>query len=326
MNLVLKTLVSSSVLLALSANAALDPKKAPSENFDLSQWKIVVPIEDVKPERKGKVMEVSRTEINQGYSHPEWFYTDTKTGAMVFAAPNKAMTTPNSSNARSELHAQLSASPEEYDIANNFALASNPKASEYGAIGGRMSATLAIDHVSLSGDHRHNDSFSVVVGQIHARHNEPLKIFYRKLPDQEFGSLYWNYENNALGDNYHKRLDIPHNVFGKSGIRYGEPMPMDGIKLGEHFSYEVNVEGDMMHLTFTKDADTKKPIIKKFSINLAKGKYLNNEYDSGYQNELFFYKAGAYNQCSTGSVGCTNNGMEAGDYTQVSFYKLVLDQ
>lgn len=325
MKLILKTILSSAVALTFSANA-LDATKPPSENFDLRRWKIVIPIEDVKPERKGKVMEVSKTELSKGYSHPEWFYTDPKTGAMVFAAPNKAMTTPNSSNARSELHAQLSDSTTEYDIANNFALASNPNAKKYGAIGGAMTATLAVDHVSLSGDHRHNDSFSVVIGQIHGRHNEPLKIFYRKLPDHEYGSVYWNYENNALGDHYNKRLDIPHDVFGKAGLRYGLEDPADGVKLGEKISYEVNVVGDMMHLKFTKNAESGKPIVKTFSIDLAKGKYLGNKYDAGYRDELLFYKAGAYNQCSTGSVGCTNKGMEAGDYAKVSFYELVLKQ
>ncbi|MEZ9851366.1 polysaccharide lyase family 7 protein [Vibrio breoganii] len=76
---------------------------------------------------------------------------------------------------------------------------SNKNAEDYAAVGGKLSAELAVNHVSLSGDHRHNDSFSVVIGQIHARDNEPLKIFYRKLPGHEYVSVYWNYENNALG-------------------------------------------------------------------------------------------------------------------------------
>ncbi|TKF93655.1 polysaccharide lyase family 7 protein, partial [Vibrio sp. F13] len=223
--------------------AQLDPSKAPSENFDLSKWKIVIPMEDTKPERKGKVMEISKAELNEDYQHAPWFYTDKESGAMVFAAPNKAMTTPNSSNARSELHALISdnTSIGPYEPANNFVLASHPDADKFGAIGGKMNATLAVDHVSQSGDHRHNDSFSVVIGQIHAGTNEPLKIFYRKLPDQNYGSVYWNYENNALGDDYHRRLDISHNVFGKAKIRFGEPEPTDGIKLGEKFSYEIQV-------------------------------------------------------------------------------------
>ncbi|WP_133126186.1 polysaccharide lyase family 7 protein, partial [Vibrio breoganii] len=96
----------------------------------MTHWKLNVPIEDVKPERKGLVMEVSAAELNEGYTHPEWFYTDPQSGALVFVAPNKAMTTPNSSNARSELHAMLADNPEvgTYEPANNFAVASNKNA------------------------------------------------------------------------------------------------------------------------------------------------------------------------------------------------------
>ncbi|MGR5342162.1 polysaccharide lyase family 7 protein, partial [Vibrio astriarenae] len=199
-----KNLLALVVSATLSTNlyASLDPAKAPSENFDLSMWKMVIPMEDTKPERAGKVMEISKSELNDNFQHEQWFYTDTDSGAMVFVAPNKAMTTPNSSNARAELHALISDDLElgPYEPGNNFVLASHPEADQFGAIGGQMSATLSVDHVSQSGDHRHNDSFSVVIGQIHAGTNEPLKIFYRKLPDHEYGSVYWNYENNALGD------------------------------------------------------------------------------------------------------------------------------
>ncbi len=41
--------------------AKLDPSKAPSQNFDLTKWKINIPMEDDKPARAGKVMEISDT-------------------------------------------------------------------------------------------------------------------------------------------------------------------------------------------------------------------------------------------------------------------------
>jgi len=90
--------------------AKLDPSKAPSQNFDLTKWKINIPMEDDKPARAGKVMEISAQTLGSTtnpYTHPDWFYIDARTGAMVFATPNKAMTTPNSKNARSELRAML---------------------------------------------------------------------------------------------------------------------------------------------------------------------------------------------------------------------------
>ncbi|GAD88325.1 putative alginate lyase [Vibrio halioticoli NBRC 102217] len=310
------------------ASAALNPHKPPSENFDLSKWMLNVPMEDTKPERQGQVMEVSVQQLNKGYTQSDWFYTDQKTGAMVFVAPNKAMTTPNSKNARSELHAMLDPTEgiNEFKPSANFVLSSHDNAQNYGAVGGKLSAVLSVDHVSTSGDHRNNDSFSVVIGQIHSKDNEPLKIFYRKLPDQEYGSVYWNYENNATGVNKSKRLDISHDVFGKSKIRYGQPAPIDGIKLGEKFAYSIDVVGEEMHLVFTKNLDSAKPIKKTFVMNIAKGHYLGNTYDEGYAQSVLHFKAGVYNQCNVGPVGCKNNGIAAGDYAKASFYKLDLEQ
>ncbi|MDA7746605.1 polysaccharide lyase family 7 protein [Psychromonas sp.] len=88
-------------------STTLDVNKLPSENFNLWSFMINIPEPDHKPEREGKVLEVDEKVLNAGYTHPTWFFTDPKTGAMVFRAPNKAITTPNSSNVRSELHTML---------------------------------------------------------------------------------------------------------------------------------------------------------------------------------------------------------------------------
>ena len=311
----------------LALIAKLDPTKAPSQNFDLTKWKINIPMEDDKPGRAGKVMEISAQELGDQvnpYSHPDWFYTDKSTGAMVFATPNKAMTTPNSKNARSELRAMLADSYK--DPKNNFALAANPKAETYGSIGGELSATLSVDWVSTSGNDKKNGAFSTVIGQIHASKNEPLKIVYRKLPGHEYGSLYWRYEINATGDNYSKRKDIYHNVLGAYDLRTGSDDPVEGIKLGEVFSYDVNVEDSIMHLTFKKNIGETNEVVKKFAVDLSKAHYQENEYDEGYANDWMYFKAGNYNQCNVGSSECSNNGIAAGDYAKVSFYQLTLDQ
>lgn len=305
----------------------LDPTKAPVFNFDLTKWKINVPLEDDRPERAGKVMEISAQDLSnkeKPYSHPEWFYTDKETGAMVFATPNKAMTTPNSKNARSELRAMLATSYK--DPKNNFAIAANPDAASYGSIGGQLTATLSVDWISTSGNSEKNGAFSSVIGQIHAKKNEPLKIAYRKLPGHEYGSLYWRYEINATGDNYSKRKDIYHNVFGQYDLRTESTDPIDGIKLGEVFSYDVNVEGNIMKLTFIKNIGEAGEIVKTFAIDLSKPHYQGEEYDEGYENSWMYFKAGNYNQCNVGSSECTNNGIEAGDYAKVSFYQLDLKQ
>lgn len=322
---------------SLAVKYHLDPKASPAENFDLSKWKINLPILETEGSRKGKTVEINKHDLSDtsiGFSHDEWFYTDAETGALVFAAPNDAPTTPNSKNTRSELRAMLG---EEYaSPSNNFAVASHPQANEFGAIGGKLSATLSVDHVSVSGPDNKNNAYSVIIGQIHGSDNEPLKISYRKLPNHEYGSLSWNYELNpvaelqdAVDENGKKlRQDIRHNVFGEFDLRADSEDPVDGIKLGEIFAYEVDIEGDIMHLSFTKKPGTDEEVVKTFEVNLAEGNYAGHEVDQGYGDDWMYYKAGAYNQCNTKveSSNCLWRGMEAGDYVQVSFYQLDLDQ
>ncbi len=336
------SIISASTFASLSSTELaskyhLDPTKAPTQNIDLKNWKLNLPELTKEGKHKGKLLEISKEELagtDTPYIHRDWFYTNTQTGAVVFVAPNKAPTTPNSKNTRSELRAMLAT--QSNDPKNNFVIASHPNAAKYGAIGGELNATLSVDHVSVSGNHSKSGAFAVVVGQIHASKNEPLKILYRKLPEHEFGSLTWTYELNpteALQDGKDKngkklRQDIRHNVFGKYNLRKGDTDPQDGIKLGEIFSYRVNVDGDIMQLTFTKHPGEADEITKTFSINLAQGNYQGHEVDQGYSNDWMYYKAGVYNQCNTNksSSGCEWRGIEAGDYTQASFYQLELNQ
>ncbi|OEF27383.1 alginate lyase [Vibrio rumoiensis 1S-45] len=318
----------SAPVAATANNASLSPQldvtKAPTENFDLSKWKINLPYPDDKPGREGKTMELSKEQLNNqvpAFSNPDWFFTDPKTGAMVFRVPNQAVTTPNSKNARTELRAMLADGYDSPD--NNFVVAAHDNASDYGAIGGHLSATLSVDWVSTSGNDKKSGAHAVVIGQIHGSNNEPLKIVYRKLPNHEYGSLSWNYETNPT--NKSDRTDIKHNVFGQNKLSKSDDAPQDGVRLGEVFSYDVNVEGNVMHLTFKKNIGEPNEVVKNFDIDLSKP-YPGQSKDTSYAQDWMYFKAGAYNQCNTGSSQCSNNGVDAGDYTQVSFYKLTLNQ
>ncbi|WP_153912604.1 polysaccharide lyase family 7 protein [Shewanella sp. TC10] len=341
LSLLTATIIASSAAAAaqtdITSKFSLDPTKAPAQNFDLTNWKITLPELTESGKRKGKALEIDKYQLGNTktpYEHPKWFYTNKETGALVFVAPNEAPTTPNSKNTRSELRAMLA---DHYgEPKNNFVVASHPDAKEYGAIGGQLKATLTVDQVSTSGNDKKNGAFAVVIGQIHGSDNEPLKISYRKLPGHEFGSLSWNYELNpvpelqdAKDENGKKlRQDIRHNVFGQYNLREGAPEPTDGIKLGEVFAYQVDVKDDTMHLSFTKNPGAENEEVKVFSVDLAKGNYQGHEVDQGYGKDWMYFKAGAYNQCNTkkDSSDCQWRGMEAGDYTQATFYQLELNQ
>ncbi len=316
----------------------------PADKFDLTHWKITIPTDN---NNDGKVDGISAKEI-QTFAHPDFFYLN-GAGNMVFATPNKAFTTPNSSNTRSELHHVVGGMNSKKDgFANNFALQANKDAEQYGQIGGNLQATLAVNHVAKRAKYPNKPpAFSVVVGQIHATKdkkrvaqgdgygygNEPLKIYYKKWPEHQYGSVFWNYERNLAKEDPN-RQDISYSVWGAPWDETTAPGEQ-GIALDEPFSYEVNVYQNTMYLTFTSERlDT-----KYFEINLANNVDANGQVDkldhpNGYTGDANFFKAGAYDQCSIKDdpgmwyPACLGTGdwktdKENGDYAQVTFSRLV---
>ena len=318
----------------------------PAEKFDLTQWQIDAPTDT----DKDGIVDVIGIKDLQTYQHPDYFYLDAD-GNMVFAAPNKAITSVNSTNTRSELHHMLGGiKAKKRDFKNNFALKANRRADQFAQIGGNLQATLKVNHVSTRAKYAEKPTaFSVVVGQVHAVQdkkrrdegegygwgNEPLKIYYKKLPDHKYGSVFWNYERNLEKDDPN-RIDISYPVWGKGWLDMDEP-DEGGIALDEAFSYEVNVYENTMYLSFTNARHG----TTKFEIDLtnnvdAYGKVDELDNPKGYTGEGNHFKAGAYNQCSTADApsfrypACPGTGdwevdKANGDYTQVTFMRLTTD-
>lgn len=316
----------------------------PGARFDLTHWNITLPTDDDEDDKPDTIS----VRNLQTFSNSDFFYLDDDS-RMVFVSPNKAATTPNSSNARSELRYMSRGHNEQIRTKspqNNFALASHPQADEFASIGGKMEATLQVDHVSKrAGNPENPSSYSVVIGQIHATKfdqqlngfgwgNEPLKIYFKKHPTHEMGSVFWNYERN-LARNHPERRDISYVVWGQDWTSSQDP-GVSGLALGEPFSYTVNVFEDTMHLTF----DTVRHAPVKFTINLtdnidANGLADLSDHPEGYAGDVHYFKAGAYNQCSTRvsedkrSPACSGTGdwsidHSNGDYVMVRFHRLVV--
>ncbi|WP_133469611.1 polysaccharide lyase family 7 protein [Paraglaciecola marina] len=344
--LVTLTTTALSTFVLVSCNTTDDVTKhtnLPAEKFDLTHWKITIPT-DINND--GKVDSIS-TQAIQTYQHPDYFYLDADDN-LVFTTPNKAFTTPNSSNTRSELHqvvAGLEDKGDKYD--NNFTIQANEDAEKYGQIGGNLQATLQVNHVAKRAKYTEKaPAYSVVVGQIHATKdkefvaegegygygNEPLKIYFKKWPDHDYGSVFWNYERNLEKENP-DRKDISYPVWGNSWIDNAAPGEA-GIALNETFSYEVNVYENTMYLTFISE----RLGTVKYSINLADnvdayGKIDELDNPNGYTGDGNFFKAGAYDQCSIKDdpgfwyPACLGTGdwetdKANGDYAQVTFMEL----
>ncbi len=319
---------------------------SPAKKFDLSHWKITLPQDS---DNNGKVDEVNTKDL-QDYQHPDFFYTD-KQGNLVFTAPNKAITSKTSSNTRSELRQMirgLDTSIGTKSYGNNFALAAHQDAALFDQVGGRLDATLKVNHVAKNAKHAKKPAYSVVVGQIHAGKdsdliaegngfgygNEPIKIYYKKWPDHNTGSVFWNYERNLAKDDPN-RTDIAYPVWGNTWENPNDPKN-EGISLGEEFSYTINVVENVMYLTFTHPSKNTVKYQIDLSNNIdAYGNVDEKDHPKGYAGDWHYFKAGAYNQCSTKDsdgiwyAGCSGTGdwtvdKANGDYTSVTFSKLVL--
>ena len=321
-----------------------DKALAPASTFDLSHWNITLPVDH---NRDGKVDTVNVKDLRK-YSHPDFFYMD-ESGGMVFTAPNKGAKTKNTSNTRSELRHMLRGKNTRHKThsgKNNFAVEARRDSDKFGSVGGKLEATLKVDHVALhAGNPNKNAAYSVVVGQIHAVKyentksgfgfgNEPLKIYYKKWPGHNHGSVFWNYERNLAKDDPN-RTDISYPVWGNTWENPNDP-GAKGISLGEEFSYEVNVFKNTTYLTFTS---ANHPVVT-YNINLANNVDANGQIDpldnrQSYGGDSLYFKAGVYNQCSTKDApgvwyaACAGTGdwetdKENGDYAQATFSRLVV--
>lgn len=338
----LLVVVSWGSLSITSTAFAADDSTIPANQFDLSHWNITLPVD---LDGNKKVDSVSVKALKK-FSHPDFFYLDDE-GRMVFAAPNMGALTTNTSNTRSELRHMLRGKNtriKTHSAANNFAVQARKDSDKFGSIGGRMDATLRVDHVALNAGHPEKKAaYSAVVGQIHAVKydstrsgfgfgNEPLKIYYKKFPGHDTGSVFWTYERNLAKDD-ENRTDIAYPVWGNTWENQEDP-GLNGIALGQDFSYTVNVHLNTMYLTFESPTH---PTVK-YEINLANNIDANGNVDDldnrySYGGDSLYFKAGIYNQCSTKDqpgmwyVGCPGTGdwetdRANGDYAQASFSRL----
>ena len=308
-------------------------------NDDLSK-KTVYPSEVISFMDKFKILmgDGTREDNLVNFEHKDFFYTviDGTRRWVVYKTPNSGVTSPNSSNTRTELHEKREWVPEE---------------------GGKLTGTCKVMHVSTTGDARVAASYSTVVGQIHSgegHENEPFKLYYKKFPGHEKGSVFWNYEINTAGADNSGRWDFSTAIWGHDMAVVGTAKdaypaePEDGIALGEEFSYEVNVYKGIMYLTFTSP----KHETKTFTKNLIDSEFKTaadipaqvktlfgplgqdgTERATAYKGELNYFKQGAYNQTNgkspetnrVWSTGAETYGgdiakqYENGSYTEVWF-------
>ena len=246
------------------------------------------------------------------FEHKDYFYSieEDEQHWVVFKTPNGGDTHGTSNNTRTEL-------------AQTKKWYAKDKA--------KLNALLKVMQVSASGDARVAASYSVVIGQIHSadgHENEPLKIFYKKFPGHNKGSVFWHYEINTAGEDNSGRWDFSTAVWGYDFSVVGETEdtypeePKDGIALGEEIQYEIEVHEGSMKLTFSSEGHP----TKTFTKNLVVSEYTTAETipqqtqalfvplgqdgverENAYAEEGLFFKLGSYNQTNGKSPELNKN-------------------
>ncbi|GDY25801.1 hypothetical protein AHAT_16910 [Agarivorans sp. Toyoura001] len=272
----------------------LNPSLPPSGNFDLLDWTLSVPVDD---NGDGKADTIKEQALSSGYQSSEFFYTTTD-GGMVFKAPiSGAKTSSSTSYTRSELREMLRRGDTSHSTKgvgkNNWVFSSAPSSAQNaaGGVNGVLDATLAVNHVTTSGDSGHVGR--VIIGQIHANDDEPVRIYFRKLKDNVRGSIYIAHEPRSGSEQYYEMIGSRDNSAND---------PADGIKLNERFSYQIKVVANTLTVTISRPG--KSDVVQVVDMS-------NSGYDIS--SQYMYFKAGVYNQNKSG------NGS---DYVQATFYSL----
>ena len=276
-------------------SGSLDPNLTPSENFDLSTWKLSIPLD----EGDGTATDISVSELNSGYENSSFFYTASD-GGMVFKCPVAGYkTSTNTSYTRVELREMLRGTDTSISTQgvnqNNWVFGTAPQEDKDAAAAydGEMNATLAVNHVTTTGNSSHIGR--VIIGQIHANSDEPIRIYFRKLRDNNLGSIYFAHEptDGNGSEQWHEMIGSRSNSADN---------PTDGIALDEIFSYRIKVVGDSLTVTIIREG---KPDVVN-TINMV-----NSGFNVG--GQYMYFKAGVYH---------VNNSGNDDDYAQATFYAL----
>ncbi|WP_244875215.1 polysaccharide lyase family 7 protein [Vibrio litoralis] len=279
----------------------LDASKAPSSNFDLLDWYLSIPLD----EGDGYATSIKENELAASYED-DFFYTGSD-GGMVFYTPVKGYkTSENTKYVRTELREMLrrgDTSKSTSGAENNWAFSSisSSDQGDFAGIDGTLKATLAVNHVTTTSSNNEQVG-RIVVGQIHAQNNEPIRLYYHKLPNNSKGAIYFAHETSKSDGGDETWYNLLGSMVSSSGSLNSTSNPSDGIELDETFSYDITVNGDDLIVTISQNGSQ----LAQKTVDMP---------GSGYDDasNYMYFKAGIYLQ---------DNTSEDDDYAKVTFYEL----
>jgi poly(beta-D-mannuronate) lyase len=268
--------------------------KDTSHNIELIDWYLSVQTDE---DDNGKSDSIKENDLDNGYFDPRFFYVSEDNGLVFSSTVQGFRTSTNTSYVRSELREMLRKGNTSYNTQgvnkNNWVFSTAPDSDleNAGGIDGTLDVEVAVNEVTSTGDDYQIGR--VIIGQIHANDDEPVRLYYRKLPNNDKGSIYIAHERLEGDDTYYELI----------GSRSDNASnPSNGIALDEKFSYQIKVVGHDLTVTITKgDGEVFTKLVDMSDSN----------YDQG--GQYMYFKAGVYNQ---------NNSGDIHDFVQATFYKI----
>jgi poly(beta-D-mannuronate) lyase len=174
-------------------------------SIKLNDWYLSIPVDETLNTKAKSIYEL---ELNDQYFNAEFFFLDSD-GGMVFRSPIAgAKTSTNPSYTRTELREMLRRGDTSINVQgvnkNNWVFSSAPSVehTSAGGVDGQLTAELAVNYVTETGSD--SQVGRVIIGQIHANDDEPIRVYYRKLPENEKGAIYIAHEVEGGDDIYYE--------------------------------------------------------------------------------------------------------------------------
>ncbi len=268
--------------------------------IELIDWYLSIPTDE---DNSGTADSIFETELADGYTNSEFFYASAD-GGIVMRSPSYGFkTSANTAYVRVELREMLRRGNRGISTQgvnkNNwvFGSASAQGRQNAGGVDGDLRVTMAVNQVTTTGENFQIGR--VIIGQIHANDDEPVRLYYRKLPGNDRGAIYFVHESRVKdsdGDNIETYVEM---IGSRSNSATN---PSDGIALNERFSYHISVNVNLLTVTLSREG--KADVVAHY--DMSESLY---EQDGQYH----YFKVGVYN---------VNNSSRPDEFVQATFYEI----
>lgn len=267
--------------------------------IELDDWYLSIPSDE---DGNGKSDSIKEIELAAGYTHPEYFYTSAD-GGIVMRSPSRGFkTSTNTSYVRVELREMLRRGNTNIGStqgvnANNWVFGHAPTLAQAnaGGINGELNVTLAVNQVTTNGENYQIGR--VIIGQIHANDDEPIRLYYRKLPNNSKGAIYFAHEPRTGSEAYVEMIGSRNNTTSN---------PADGIALDEKFSYTINATDALLTVTITREG--KPDVVATYDMT-------GSQYED--PEQYMYFKVGVYHVNNT-----SDPSSDTGQFAQATFYEI----